>query len=181
MSLADKVDIATYRLRAIFNEITGGSPRQVYVAHSGGKDSVVVHKLARLAYGNDVAVIHTPKIEGFNKVHPDTIDFLYEQSANYGMTYVPGNRMHDYLLHNDLTIQVDGTRADEADRVDRSADVVVDGNIVSRTEMNWFTRYGLFGQACVFPIYDWSDEDVWKFIDEYQIPFSKEYPARPAC
>lgn len=180
MELDEKVSIATYRLKSILGEITGSAPLNIYVAHSGGKDSVVVHKLARMVYGQDVSVIHTPKITGFNKVHPDTIDFLYEQAANYGMAYVPGNKMQEYLLYNDLRIQVDGTRADEADRVDRSADVVIDGKTVPRTEMNWFTRDGLFGQACVFPIYNWSDEDVWKFIDEYQIPFSKEYPARPA-
>lgn len=180
MASREQVSMATYRLKDIFNQITGSGPLNVFVAHSGGKDSVVVHKLARMVFGYDVKVVHTPKIEGFNKVHPDTIDFLYEQAANYGMAYVPGNKMHGYLLSNNLMIQIDGTRADEADRTDRSSDVVVDGKNVSRTEMNWFTRDGLFGQACVFPIYDWSDDDVWNFIEEYQVPFSKEYPARPA-
>lgn len=147
----------------------------IYVAHSGGKDSVVVHHLAKNVFGDRVKVVHTPKITGFNAVHPDTIDFIYNLAAENGMEMVTGTNFREWLQQSGYRIQVDGTRRDEADRTDRSSNVIVDGKDVSRTEMTWFTENGLFGQTCVFPIYDWSDEDVWTYIRENQLAVSQEY------
>ncbi len=174
MNLREKEELAINRLREY------GIPSATYVAHSGGKDSVVVHHLAKKAFGHSVHVIHTPKITGFNKVHPDTIDFLYELSAEHGLSIVPSNRMKEFLDEHNLSIQVDGTRRDECDRTDRSADVVVDGETISRAEMPCYTVGGLFGQASIFPIVDWSDDDVWTYIAEEGLEVSKEYHPRAA-
>lgn len=146
-----------------------------YVGHSGGKDSVVVHHLAKKAFGPKVPVVHTPKITGFNAVHPATVDFLYRLSAEEGLYIVTGKNMREFLADHELSFQVDGTRADECDRTDRSSDVVVDGKTISRSEMPVVTYDGLFGQASVFPIFDWSDDDVWGYIEEQGLAVSEEY------
>lgn len=151
-----------------------------YVGHSGGKDSVVVHHLAKKAFGPKVPVVHTPKITGFNAVHPDTIDFLYRLSAEEGLYIVPGKNMREFLDDHNLSFQVDGTRVDECDRTDRSADVVIDGKTISRSEMPVVTFNGLFGQASVFPIFDWSDSDVWRYIELEGLEVSAEYYSIPS-
>lgn len=179
MPVSDKVELALNRLKSCLITFNCRE-NNIYVAHSGGKDSVVVHHLARQVFGDAVKVIHTPKISGFNRVHPDTVAFLYEVAANYGMYMVPSGTMKEFLLSSDLFVQVDGTRRDEAERTDRSSNVIIDGEDISRTHMTWFTENSLFGQQCVFPIYDWSDEDVWKYIEDFSIPYSKEYNSSPA-
>lgn len=175
MSMAHRISDAMDRFDEIFAMNLRLTPQQFYVAHSGGKDSVVVHELAKMYFQESPRVVHTPKVSGFNKVHPDTIDFLYGIAAEFGMDMVPGTKMRAFLEQNRLLVQVDGTRRDEADRTDRSSNVIVDGKDVSRTEMNWYTNDGLFGQICLFPIYDWSDEDVWTFIKQAEIAVSPEY------
>ncbi|USV40854.1 phosphoadenosine phosphosulfate reductase family protein [Xanthomonas phage BUDD] len=150
-------------------------PEGVYVATSGGKDSVVVHHLAMLAFGSSVPLIHTPKVTGFNKVHPATVAFLYEQSAKYGLSIVPFERMKWHLKSHKLHIQVDGTRRSEFDRTDRSADVVVNGKLISRADMPVHTVGGLFDNESIFPIVDWSDDDVWAYIGQQGIEVTEEY------
>ena len=148
---------------------------KVYVAHSGGKDSVVVHHLARKVFGDGVPVVHTPKIAGFNKVHEATIDFIYEMAAKFGCHMVPGDKMKSFLSDFNLDIQIDGTRRDEGERTDRSSDVVIDGKTIPRAEMPHITFNGLFGQTSLFPILDWSDDDVWAYIESEEIAVTEEY------
>lgn len=160
---------------AIQRLVEYGDPKGVYVATSGGKDSVVVHHLARKVFGDQVTLIHTPKVTGFNKVHPATVAFLYEQSAKYGLNIVPFEQMQKYLDDHKLYQQVDGTRRSEFDRTDRSADVVVNGELISRADMPVHTVGGLFGNESIFPIVDWSDDDVWQYIGQEGIEVTEEY------
>lgn len=155
-----------------YHDESKGKP---YVATSGGKDSVVVHHLARKVFGDDVPVIHTPKVDGFNKVHPATVAFLYEQSALYGLAIVPFNQMQKYLDDRGLKQQIDGTRRAEFDRGDRSSDVVINGKTISRADMPVHTVGGLFGNESIFPIVDWSDYDVWAYIESEGIKVTEEY------
>lgn len=150
-------------------------PSATYVGHSGGKDSVVVHHLAKKAFGPKVPVVHTPKITGFNAVHEATIDFLYRLSAEEGLYIVTGKNMREFLEDHKLSFQIDGTRADECNRTDRSADVVIDGKTINRADMPVVTHNGLFGQSSVFPIFDWSDDDVWGYIEFEGLEVSEEY------
>lgn len=174
MATQKQIDEAIERLESIV-PVLQQAQQSIYVAHSGGKDSVVVHDLAKRVLGYNIRVVHTPKTSGFNKTHPDTIDFLYELSVDAGLSIVPSFDMRNFLRNNNLNVQIDGTRRDEADRTDRSSNVIVDGKDVSRTEMTWFTDKGVFDQVCVFPIFDWSDDDVWSYIKERNLAVSKEY------
>ena len=145
---------------------------QIYVGHSGGKDSVVVRYLADLVFGRGrVISLHTPKIEGPNTVHPLTIDYLYSHSLDYPMLVTRNNPRHyGYVC------QIDGTRRAEATREDgRSTDVLIDGVNVPRTEMPMFVERGIMDLSILFPIVDWSDAEVWATIHRADIPYSKEY------
>ena len=163
------------------NELTSIGTRRIklspferigtYVGHSGGKDSVVVNHLALFAYGaNSYPIVHTPKVSGSNKVHELTRKFLYE--LDEVVTYVPSS-LHSTLGYK---TQIDGTREAEASREDgRSTTFVKDGIDVPRTAMGPYFENGLFGLNFVYPIYDWSDLEVWAFIYHYKLPISGEY------
>jgi 3'-phosphoadenosine 5'-phosphosulfate sulfotransferase (PAPS reductase)/FAD synthetase len=160
----NKVDIAVHKMRELRYEYSG---QEMYIGHSGGKDSVVVTHLADLAFPEGLPIVHTPK-PGIT--HPKTIEFLYQ--LNRKIIYCP-QALHSTL---GLQVQIDGTRIAEYDRTDgRSTDVVVDGQNVSRQNMPFFVRSGLFGLSFIFPIYNWSDEDVWGYIKEHSLPVSEEY------
>jgi len=141
----------------------------LYVGTSGGKDSVVVHHLAKLSVlGRSIQqVLHTAK-PGIT--HPETLKFLY--SRNYPILFVPKG----CPMPRGLKTQIDGTRALEYSRTDgRSTDLVVGGKTMSRQDMPMFVDDGLFGMNFIFPIYDWTDAQVWAYIMINGIEYSDEY------
>lgn len=169
-----KIIEAVWRIKDApkLKEFYNGNVNKVYVGHSGGKDSVLVRYLADLAFGyGNVPTVHTTKpahVE--NAVHPLTRDFLYKQSR--AIIYVG----LDEQASLGLRLQIDGTRIAEHDRDDgRSVDVVVEGKSVSRKELKLYMQNGLLGLDFIFPIYDWSNEEVWAAIISQGIPFSEEY------
>lgn len=139
----------------------------IYLGTSGGKDSVAInHLMSKTDYSIQFS-LHTNKP---NDTHPLTVTFLY--TRKYPILYVPkGIDLPKYLK-----TQIDGTRASEYNREDgRSTDVVVGGILVSRNNMPLFVRNGLFGLNFVFPIFDWTDEEVWAYIFSNNIEYSDEY------
>lgn len=146
----------------------GDTIRKAYIGTSGGKDSVVIEWLANKLFQVKLPVVHTPKAI----THPLTAAFLYEKSLTTPIMFCPSAE-HKYLGYD---TQIDGTRIAEYNRTDgRSTDFVRDGKNVSRLEMTMWCPNGLFGLNFIFPIYNWSDEDVWGCIFKHDIPFSKEY------
>lgn len=147
---------------------------QVYVGHSGGKDSVLVRWLADNTLGTRVPTIHTPKPWGIkNAVHPLTKEFLY--NLNRPIMYLPDGYL-ETNAYSHFKVQIDGTRQAEADRRDgRDVGLIIEGKEVSRTETPLYLKKGLFGKSYCYPIYDWSDVEVWTAIFAYDIPFSREY------
>lgn len=144
----------------------------VYVGHSGGKDSVLVTHLAFEALGKTVPVVHTPKVSGSNAVHPATRDFLY--NLPYPVLYLPPTSEIPNGLR--LNTQIDGTRRYEHSRQDgRSTNVVIDGKEISRENMPMYVEEGLFGKSFIYPIYDWTDDEVWEAHKLLNLPVSKEY------
>ncbi len=144
----------------------------MYVGHSGGKDSVLVRWMAdRLTL--NIPTLHTPKVEGPNKVHPMTMKFIYEEAATRPIWFIPLDKNpRDWGYDT----QVDGTRRAEAERSDgRSTIVVIDGQEIDRANMPHYTSNGLFGLSFVYPFVDWSDIEVWAAIYKYKIRYSEEY------
>lgn len=144
----------------------------VYTGTSGGKDSVAVHHLINKS---PLYSLHKPSLPNVHTAkpgitHPKTLEFLYGQ-PNLVLHIPKSHPMPRYLK-----TQIDGTRASEYDRTDgRSTDIIVGGQICSREDMPLFVRNGLFGLNFVFPIYDWTDEQVWAYLFKNNIPYSDEY------
>lgn len=146
-------------------------PNELYIGHSGGKDSVVIYWLMQCAFpGNYFPVVHTPKLSGPNKVHQETINFLY--SRPFPIIHIPATSHASY----GFKVQVDGSRRDEYNRTDgRSTTIVKDGKDVSRSEMTMLVNNGLFGLDFIYPIFDWSNEEVWACIHKMRLEVSPEY------
>jgi 3'-phosphoadenosine 5'-phosphosulfate sulfotransferase (PAPS reductase)/FAD synthetase len=137
------------------------------VGHSGGKDSNVVHYLSNLEMGLNLPVAHTSKTTGFNAIHPATLRHLY--SRPFPIELYPEGTNFPYKG------QIDGTRADEAERLNKSNDLIVNGEAINRKYMQPYNPVGLFGLQFIYPIFDWNDEMVWAFHLKHDIPFSDEY------
>lgn len=137
------------------------------VGHSGGKDSSVVHHLVNVLAELNLPVAHTSKTKGFNAIHPKTLEFLY--SRPFVIELYPEGTNFPYAG------QVDGTRASEAERLNKSTDLIVNGEAINRKYMTEYNPSGLFGMQFVYPIYDWTDEDVWEYHGLFHIPRSEEY------
>lgn len=148
----------------------------LYVGHSGGKDSVVAHFVARSTFpAFNFPVVHTTKVEGEpNFTHPETVKFLYWLARHYNVIYRPlESEVHPALKQ---TVQIDGTRLLEAERSDgRSTDLVFNGEVINRRHMSGYNPKGLFGKQFLYPIFDWTDTEVWAAILWYNLPFSDEY------
>jgi 3'-phosphoadenosine 5'-phosphosulfate sulfotransferase (PAPS reductase)/FAD synthetase len=144
---------------------------ELFIGHSGGKDSVTVTYLTDLALGKgSLPLIHNPKPTGIpNAVHPLTQQFLYTLASERPILYSPDIPDH-------CQTQIDGTRISEWTREDgRSVDIIKDGESVSRRNMTLYMEHGLFNRNFIYPIYDWEDIDVWAAIYVYNIPYSPEY------
>ncbi len=144
---------------------------RMYICHSGGKDSCVITDLVDRAIPvRLIPIIHNPK----NETHAATVQFLYELSKKREVRMVPFDKM-EYYVQTLFEVQVDGSRKGEAGRTERSNLVIFNGREVSREQMQAYTDKGKFGIATVFPIYDWTDEEVWQYIREYKVQVSDEY------
>jgi len=146
---------------------------QIFVGNSGGKDSCVVLHITRKLFPN-VIVIHNSKLEP-GKTHPLTRNFLYEQSAEFPIMFLPSSKMEEVVKKEKLTCQVDGTRRAEFDRTEKSDDVIINGKSVNRKDMPGYVHVGIFGLSAVYPIYDWTDKNVFEYIKEESIKISAEY------
>lgn len=158
----------------IKNAISDFRLSRIYVGHSGGKDSCVINHLTELAVESlDYRVVHTPKANG---THPDTLEFLYYQVClKQKVDFVPFHEMEQYIRENYLKCQIDGTRRSEFDRGEKSTTVIVDGVDVSREDMSEKVDKGIFGLTLVYPIYDWTDEEVFQYLADNNLPISHEY------
>lgn len=177
MTIQQKIDETVKRLQNL--DLYTQYADTFYTGHSGGKDSCLINALVSMAYGEldsdtnkwkcYVSVIHTVKPL---ETHPLTIKFLYDLSATQIIHYVP---KEDHLSLG-LKCQIDGTRIAEATRNDgRSTNFVTNGVEKSRTELTFFVPNSLFGLDFVYPIFDWSDDEVWAALEYLQVPISPEY------
>lgn len=165
--LNSKVDTALERIQELYRSVPDN---EIYVGHSGGKDSCAVYNLTKLLIPN-VTVIHNTKAI----THPLTVNFLYELAQKQKIHFVPVGEMEQFLKSNGLTHQIDGTKACEHDRAERDTTVRIDGVDVSRINMGHKASGGVFDLNLLFPIYDWADEDVFDFLKVCGYPISQEY------
>lgn len=155
----------------LIEEFVAANDKRIYCATSGGKDSAVIMYLTSLVYP-ECLYIHNPKTE----TDPRTVQMLYEYSMKYRILYCRGTEMSKVLGEYRFLGQIDGTKRCEWDREGKSIDVIIDGKNVRRDAMDskWVMN-GIWGIANLYPILEWSDEKVFEFCKENDIPLSKEY------
>lgn len=161
-----KLEAGVKRLKATLDKHYKFSTSRICIGHSGGKDSCLVTYMAR-SWKLSLVCLHTPKVEGANAVHEITRRFLYEHVNN--VLYLKG-------IPHPFDCQIDGTRIAENNRTDgRSTTVNVSGQEISREAMSEWSARGLFNMRFAYPIFDWSDIEVWAALHVFNIPYSREY------
>lgn len=186
----DKVKVAIERLKS-FEPEDG-----YYLAFSGGKDSVVIKKLADMAGVKYEAHYHLtsidpPELVQFIKTFSDIVidlpeDPMWKIIVNHGIGPTRRIRFCCGELKESFgkgRITVTGVRWAESvnrkknrhlvDIGDMKAGIVLNNdNDESRRIVEQCYRTS---QTLVNPIIDWSDDEVWEFIRKYNIPYCKLY------
>ena len=167
-TIVNKVDKAIERLR-------GYEPEEgYYLAFSGGKDSVVIDALAKMSgvkyeKHHQLTTIDPPELFYFiREHHKDSIinrpekPFLVEM-VKRGFPLRMKRWCCEYLKEKkgDNRYVVTGIRWAESAR--RAKRMMFERCVKSNTK-----HY-------LHPIIDWSDDEVWEFIREYNVPYCKLY------
>lgn len=178
--MKDKISNAVRRIKLAAN-----INQNIIAGHSGGKDSVVIHHLADVAGVKLVTSVHTVKpvyhVDLAPEVlktamDPDTLIFLYEKVCPVrDITFLGPGKMVDFIKENNIHCQIDGSRISEFNREDKSSTFIKDGENVSRSEMTDYVTNGIFGLNMCYPIYDWTDDDVFHYLSTNMLEFSAEY------
>jgi len=182
ISLDNKVKVAKERIIKAFKD----NNNLVFVSHSGGKDSCVVYDLVKTALGDgEFPVIHNVKpllgtsgteIGALTEMHPETLEFLYSKVASVHPVYFfHASEMKDFIDVTCARASIDGSRLCEYTRKGKSSEFIKNGKNVSRSEMTDYIENGLFGLNQCFPIFDWSDDDVFDYIEHFALDISEEY------
>lgn len=159
-------------IKTVYNN----SNEELYAGNSGGKDSAVIDKLLQLSgikynsfYANTTI---DPKgtIKHIRKYYPHT-EILHPKESFYQLVERKGlpTRLNRYCCEflkeygSVGKIVFEGVRSCEGN------------NRKDRDYIQCDTRSWQKGAQHVYPIYDWSDEDVYSFIDKYNIKLAPHY------
>lgn len=156
-----------------------------FVGHSGGKDSCVIHHMAQ-RFKPDITLVHNVKpmlasvsndaVAKLTAMHESTLEFLYSNVAlKNRMSFMPAHMMERFIRENNLKCQIDGARIAEANRPGKSSNFIHNGINVNRKDLKPFIENGMFGLYVCYPIFDWSDDDVFDYIVKHEIQLSDEY------
>lgn len=193
----DKVQVAIDRLR------TFEPPEGYYLAFSGGKDSVVIKAPDMAGVKYDAHFMHTsvehPEVIWFTRqYHPDVvIEFPRDKDGNRITMWnliqkrkMPPTRIARYCCETlkehggSGRFTVTGVRwAESARRRQTRTGLEIDNGSKQRDRYDpdnpdneTLARFcPTKGGHILNPIIDWTDDDVWEFIKEYNIPYCKLY------
>jgi len=170
LRLEPLIESAVGHLRK-YEELTEG--KGYYLAFSGGKDSVVIKALADMAGVNydahyNITGIDPPEVIRFiREHHPDVSNdkppkgtFL-QLLPTKGFPIRHGKWCCEKLkeCHGEGRVVVTGVRKAESPRRMKQAKLLTCDTINYRLS----------------PIIDWTDEDVWRFIRKFNLPYCKLY------
>jgi phosphoadenosine phosphosulfate reductase len=145
-----------------------------YLCFSGGKDSVVINRLAEMAgvsfdAHHSLTTIDPPEVMRFMKEHHP--DLIYSRPEEHFFKMV--EKKIAPTRHGRWCCEIYKEGGGEGKvkivgvRVAESA----------RRYSMWkvLTRWENDDTWCVCPILYWSDADIWKFIHDYNVPYCKLY------
>ena len=167
----NKIERAIRRLRD--NEPEG---EPYYGATSGGKDSIVIMRLAEMAnvrvdWHCSLTTVDPPELLRFIRKHHPYVKFnkpkttMFRLIANHRM---PPTRMVRYCCEYFKETGGDGRTVITGVRKDESA------KRSKRQAVECFSKNKTTKQV-VNPIIDWSTNDVWEFIREEGLPYCELY------
>ena len=192
----DMVEVAIDRLK------TFEPPEGYYLAFSGGKDSVVIKRLAEMAGVKfdahyTLTSVDPPELVQLIKSMPDVIieKPRFEDGTQITMwnlipkKKMPPTRVVRYCCHSLKENQghgrfvVTGVRwAESTKRKNRGGVEYGDSNQRQRERIDpdnpsqeMIHICQTKSQRILNPIIDWKDDDVWQFIHEYNVPYCKLY------
>jgi len=158
---------------------------QIFMGHSGGKDSTVIYDLTKKVLGKDFRVVHNikpmlgtsgNKVGALTEMHSETLQFLYTKVCpTHPVLFLHSSEMERLLKIYDTKCQIDGSRLCEYTREGKSSEFIKNGKSVSRSEMTEYIENGIFGLNMCYPIFDWSDYEVFEYIDKNNLIISEEY------
>jgi 3'-phosphoadenosine 5'-phosphosulfate sulfotransferase (PAPS reductase)/FAD synthetase len=177
-----KVDSALQLIRDAKNKFGSG----LFLGHSGGKDStVVLHLTSQVIKPHELTIVHNVKpllneteddVAKLTAMHELTLQFLYKMvGTKYEVQFMHSSKMPNWIAKNMLKCQIDGARRSEWNRPGKSSEIIVNGEKISRKDMPSFVERGIFDLSMLYPIYDWTDDDVFDYLHENEIPMSQEY------
>lgn len=145
-SITAREDAAIWRLRHLKLDM-----RCSFIAHSGRKDSTAMAALVERAFPAQAFMYaHETSV-----VHnPKLLEHVYQ--LNRFVLHVPPNQWS--RMAEGFTVQFSGARAQW-----HGDDLPLD------------IAKGSLGMHCVYPIYDWTDEDVWAYLITRNLRFSETY------
>jgi 3'-phosphoadenosine 5'-phosphosulfate sulfotransferase (PAPS reductase)/FAD synthetase len=155
----------------------------LFLGHSGGKDSQVILHLAKQIMPNIILIHNIKPMLGtsnspLTEMDPKTLEFLYTVVAKEEIIYfVPTDKMKSFLQQKQLFCQIDGSRISEADRNGKSSNFIKNRRNVNRKELRPYIQHGIFDLSICYPIYDWTNQDILDYIKLNNISISKEYSA----
>ena len=170
--LAAKVESA----KAIIDDAVGRfGLSAIYGGTSGGKDSVCVRHLFEQEHGpNSIEWVHNAK--GYPDTHPYTVNLLYAMAVQgQDVNFVHRSHMENHVDRCGYQAQIDGSRRAEYDRTVKCTTVMVDGLDINRKDMPPILENSMFGLTFIYPIYNWSDQDVFDYLESQGIYLTPEY------
>ena len=176
MSLQNKINQSKRFLDTVVTNMDN-----LYIANSGGKDSTVVYFLAKEigvtlpVFHNNTTIDPDGTLQFIRETMPDTI-INHPKESFYQLVERKGlpTRLNRYCC--EILKESGGVGKNTIEGV-RSAE---SKGRQGRDYIQCDTRKSMKGAKHIYPIYDWTDDDVWAFIKTRGLPVAPCY-AKGMC